>query len=120
MLTAVIQKCPNLQNLEVGDQHVTKSTFRNMKIIVKKLKTLRCFLIRETKQVYEQDLIDLLIEGNKLEHFSIWTRNFDGTFLNFLPRDTLKELILQLAPCIPLEKIEQVRKNMISKVYTIH
>ena len=93
ILDLVLKECPNLQEVEIGYQYLTKKSIEALKPVFDKIRKLQCSILKD--DVDDEDLKNLFLKNEILEHLTIMTnRIVKGTFLDSLPRETMKELVV--------------------------
>ena len=101
----ITEECPNLHLVEIGKQRLDMQLLPTLKIIFSKIKK---FEVHTMFSVQDENLEELFKLNKRLEHLSIrFHSTIKGTFLNSLPHDTLKELII-INSYVAIDKIHEV------------
>ena len=116
----ITKKCPNLQDIDVGYQNFYDERKIDVLMpIVDKLKRLDCNF-DDGDDTNDEDLGNLLLLNEKLEFFSISSNEvLNGTFLDAIRGDSIKELIISHGGNISFHLICRVSTRFNYFTYTL-
>ena len=106
----ISKKCPNLQEVNIGRQLFDDERKIDVLMpIFDKIKRLDCSFIDDDYETNDEDLGKLLSLNQKLEFFSISVNEvLNGTFLDAIRGESMKELRITFARDIPFRTICRV------------
>lgn len=109
-VSSILKLCPNLQSIDIGNLCFQEEIpIETIKPIFSKVKKFHCTIGIDEYVVSDDDLKNLFLLNEKLESLEISCyESMSGNFLEGLPRETLRELIINSSNCIHIDTICRV------------